>query len=87
MADLKSFILSHRKMDAAVKECLLMIVDSIITAPGSQGPPGPPGAPGPEGPVGPPGADGAPGPEGPVGPPGADGAPGPILAGEEPATS
>lgn len=59
MNDLKTFISSHRKMDAAVMECLLKIVDAIETGSGT---------PGPQGEVGPAGPAGAEGPQGPAGP-------------------
>ncbi len=74
MDEIKNFILSQRKMDESVRQCLLMIVNAVsvqASTPGPQGPPGVDGAPGPQGP---PGVDGAPGPQG---PPGVDGAPGP----------
>ena len=71
MEEVKAFIRSHRKMDAEVRECLLMLADSIGSGSASQGPVGPAGPPGPAG------ADGAPGPEGPQGPQGLQGPEGP----------
>ena len=82
MEDVKNFILSHRKMDSAVRECLLMIVDSIANGPASQGPPGPQGPQGETGPQGIQGPDGIQGPQGPQGPPGPVGPQGPRLSDE-----
>ena len=74
MEELKAFIMSHRKMDSEVKECLLLLADAIGKGMGA-------------GPQGPAGADGAVGPQGIQGPEGIQGPQGPRLADEEPTAS